>query len=406
VRPRSVATLFAVPTVTNQNTSRPQRADASIKQTDMRRVRYLDLEAQYEDIRTEVLAALGEICESGKFAQGPATSDFEAKFAAYCGVHHCVSLNSGTSALHLALRCLDIVPGDEVITVAMTFIGTAWAISYVGAKPVFVDIDPARRTMCPSKLETAITPRTKAIIPVHLYGMPAEMDRIKAIADRRGLPVIEDAAQAHGARYRDKRVGQFGQIACFSFYPSKNLGAYGEGGALVTNDASIAQRARSLRDHAQSQKYLHDEIGYNYRMDSFQAAVLAIKLKRLDAWNAARADRAAYYTELLGNSSYKLPTHFSDSECVWHCYVIEAPERHRVRSVLHEAGIETGVHYPVPVHLQKAYAHLGYKPGDLPVTERLCQHCLSLPIYPELSKEKIFTVASILLDLERERSPI
>jgi len=371
----------------------------------MERVPYLDLQAQYDSIRTEVLAALGEICESGWFAQGPATLDFEEKFAAYCGVGHCVSLNSGTSALHLALRCLDIGPGDEVITVAMTFIGTAWAISYVGAKPVFVDIDLARRTMCPTKLEAAITPRTKAIIPIHLYGMPAEMDRIKAIADRHGLPVIEDAAQAHGARYRDKRVGQFGKIACFSFYPSKNLGAYGEGGALVTDDASIAQRARSLRDHAQSQKYLHDEIGYNYRMDSFQAAVLAIKLKQLDAWNAARADRAAYYTELLANSSYRLPTHFSDSECVWHCYVIEAPERHRVRSVLHEAGIETAVHYPVPVHLQKAYAHLGYKPGDLPVTETLCQHCLSLPIYPELSKEKIFTVASTLLDLERQRSP-
>jgi dTDP-4-amino-4,6-dideoxygalactose transaminase len=370
----------------------------------MDRVPYLDLQAQYNSIRTEVLAALGEICESGRFAQGPATLDFEEKFAAYCGVDHCVSVNSGTSALHLALRCLNVGPGDEVITVAMTFIGTAWAISYIGAKPVFVDIDPARRTMCPAKLEAAITPRTKAIVPVHLFGMPAEMDRIKAIADRHGLPIIEDAAQAHGARYRGTRVGQFGKTACFSFYPSKNLGAYGEGGALVTNDASIAQRARSLRDHAQSQKYLHDEIGYNYRMDSFQAAVLAIKLKRLDAWNAARADYAAHYTELLANSSYKLPTHFSDSECVWHCYVIEAPERHRVRSVLHEAGIETAVHYPVPVHLQKAYAHLGYKPGDLPVTETLCQHCLSLPIYPELSKEKIFTVVSTLLDLERQRS--
>jgi dTDP-4-amino-4,6-dideoxygalactose transaminase len=367
----------------------------------MERVPYLDLEAQYDSIRTEVLTALEGICQSGRFAQGPATSDFEEKFAAYCGVNHCVSLNSGTSALHLALRCLDIGPGDEVITVGLTFIATAWAISYVGATPVFADIDPGRRTMCPTNLEAAITPRTKAIIPVHLYGMPAEMDRIKAVADRHRLPIIEDAAQAHGARYRGKPVGQFGQIACFSFYPSKNLGACGEGGALVTNDASIAQRARSLRDHAQSQKYLHDEIGYNYRMDSFQAAVLAIKLKRLDGWNTARADRAAYYTELLSNSTYRLPMHFSDSECVWHCYVIETPERDRVRCVLQDAGIETAVHYPVPVHLQKVYAHLGYKPGDLPVTETLCQRCLSLPIYPELSKEKIMTIASILLDLER-----
>jgi dTDP-4-amino-4,6-dideoxygalactose transaminase len=385
----------------DKKTSQPENARSLLKQSNMEPVRYLDLEAQYDGIRTEVLAALRKICETTKFAQGPATSDFETKFAAYCGVDHCVSLNSGTSALHLALRCLDVGPGDEVITVGMTFIGTAWAISYVGATPVFVDIDPARRTMCPAKLEAAITPRTKAIIPVHLYGMPAEMDRIKAIADRHGLPIIEDAAQAHGARYRGKRVGQFGQIACFSFYPSKNLGAYGEGGALVTNDASIARRARSLRDHAQSQKYLHGEVGYNYRMDSFQAAVLAIKLERLDDWNIARADCAAYYTELLKDSAYKVPMHFSDSECVWHCYVIETPERDRVRAALHDRGIETAIHYPVPVHLQKAYAHLGYKRGDLPVTEQLCQHCLSLPIYPELPKEKIFTVASVLLDLER-----
>ena len=221
----------------------------------METVPYLDLRAQYRALRSEVLRALEEICESTAFAQGPATSKFEAEFAAYCGIDHCVSLNSGTSALHLALRCLDVGPGDEVVTVSMTFIATAWAISYVGATPVFVDIDPVRRTLNPDKLEAAITSRTKAIIPVHLYGMPAEMDRIMAIAEQHGVPVIEDAAQAHGARYQGRRVGQFGQIACFSFYPGKNLGAYGEGGALITNDASIARRARSLRDHAQSQKY-------------------------------------------------------------------------------------------------------------------------------------------------------
>ena len=366
----------------------------------MEAVPYLDLQAQYDGIRTEVLTALREICESSKFAQGPGTADFEAKFAAYCGVDHCVSSNSGTSALHLALRCLDVGPGDEVVTVSMTFIATAWAITYVGATPVFVDIDPVRRTLNPDNLEAAITSRTKAIIPVHLYGMPAEMDRIMAIADRHGLPVIEDSAQAHGAKYRNKRIGQFGQIACFSFYPSKNLGAYGEGGALITNDASKAQRARSLRDHAQSQKYLHDEIGYNYRMDSFQGAVLTIKLKHLDEWNTARIDRARLYTELLKDSLYKLPAHISDSEGVWHCYVIETPERDRVRSALQEVGIQSAVHYPVPIHLQKAYAHLGYRSGDLPVTEALCEQCLSLPIYPELSREKISRVASVLLDLE------
>ena len=366
----------------------------------METVPYLDLRAQYRPLRNEVLSALEEICESTSFAQGQATLEFDTKFAAYCGVNHSVSVNSGTSALHLALRCLDVGPGDEVVTVSMSFIATAWAISYVGATPVFVDIDPARRTLNPDNLEAAITSRTKAIIPVHLYGTPAEMDRIMAIAERHGVPVIEDAAQSHGATYRGKRVGQFGRIACFSFYPSKNLGAYGEGGALVTNDASIAHRARSLRDHAQGQKYLHDEIGYNYRMDSFQAAVLSIKLKHLDEWNTARIDRARQYTELLKESSYKLPAHMSDSESVWHCYVIETPERDRVRSGLQDVGIQSAVHYPVPIHLQKAYAHLGYRSGDLPVTEALCDHCLSLPIYPELSKEKISRVASVLLDLQ------
>lgn len=366
----------------------------------METVPYLDLQAQYRTLSSEVLSELEKICESTSFAQGPATSQFEVEFAAYCGVDHCVSLNSGTSALHLALRCLDVGPGDEVVTVSMTFIATAWAISYVGATPVFVDIDPVRRTLNPDNLEAAITSRTKVIMPVHLYGMPAEMDRINEIAERHGVPVIEDSAQAHGARYRGRRVGQFGQIACFSFYPGKNLGAYGEGGALVTNDASIAHRARSLRDHAQSQRYLHDEIGYNYRMDSFQGAVLSIKLKHLDEWNTARVESARYYTELLKDSSYKLPAHISDSECVWHCYVIDTPQRDRVRSALQDAGIQSAIHYPVPVHLQKAYAHLDYRSGDLPVTEALCEHCLSLPIYPELSKEKMSRVASVLLDLE------
>ena len=366
----------------------------------MESIPYLDLGAQYQPLRSEVLKALEEVCESTGFAQGPATSQFEREFAAYCGVDHCVSVNSGTSALHLALRCLDVGPGDEVVTVSMTFIATAWAISYVGATPVFVDIDPVRRTLNPDKLEAAITARTKAIMPVHLYGMPAQMDRIMAIAERHGVPVIEDAAQAHGAKYRGKRVGQFGQLACFSFYPSKNLGAYGEAGALITNDASMARRARSLRDHAQSQKYLHDEVGYNYRMDGFQGAVLAIKLKHLDKWNEARIACAQRYTELLKDSSYKLPAEISDSECVWHCYVIETPERDRVRSALQDVGIQTAVHYPVPVHLQKPYAELGYQSGDLPVTEALCEECLSLPIYPELSKEKISRVATALLDLQ------
>lgn len=376
------------------------RAGLELNQSHMENVPYLDLRSQYRPLRSEILSALEDVCESTSFAQGGATSKFEDQFADYCGVDHCVTLNSGTSALHLALRCLDVGPGDEVITVSMTFIATAWAISYVDATPVFVDIDPVRRTLDPDKLEAAITARTKAIIPVHVYGMPAEMDRIMSIANQHKLPVIEDAAQAHGAKYQNKRVGQFGQIACFSFYPGKNLGAYGEGGALITNNASLAQRARSLRDHAQTQRYFHDEIGYNYRMDSFQGAVLAIKLRHLDEWNAARKNCAQLYTELLQNSSYKVPAHISNSECVWHCYVIETTERDRIRSGLQDAGIQSAVHYPLPVHLQKAYAHLGYKTGDLPVTEALCEQCLSLPIYPELSKEKISRIASVLLDLE------
>lgn len=359
-------------------------------------VPYVDLQAQYRSIRSEVLKALEEVCESARFVQGPWISKFEEEFAGYCGVSYCVSLNSGTSALHLALRCLDIGPGDEVITVAMSFIATAWAISYVGATPVFVDIDAARRTMSPTKLEAAITPRTKAIIPVHLYGMPAEMDRINAIAAQYGIPVIEDAAQAHGARYRGKRVGQFGRIACFSFYPSKNLGAYGEGGALIANDTSIAERARSLRDHAQSERYFHDEIGYNYRMDSIQAAVLAINLKHLDSWNTTRAGRAACYGKQLRDSPYKLPASFPDCECVWHCYVIECQDRNRVRHALQEADIETGLHYPLPIHLQKAYAFLGYRRGDLPVTEALCDRCLSLPMSAELTDEQLSAVVSAL----------
>jgi dTDP-4-amino-4,6-dideoxygalactose transaminase len=360
------------------------------------KVPYLDLKAQYHSIRDELKVAWEEICESSRFAQGPAAQQFEREFAAYCGVSQGVSLNSGTSALHLALRCLDVGPGDEVITVSMTFIATVWAISYVGARPVFVDIDPARRTLDPAKLEAAITPRTKTIIPVHLFGMPADLNPILTIAAKHGIPVIEDAAQAHGARYHGKRVGQFGLAACFSFYPGKNLGAYGEGGALVTNDTKLAARARSLREHGQSQRYYHDELGYNYRMDSLQGAVLSIKLRSLDAGNRARAAHAKRYSELLAGSACVTPASFPDSECVWHCYVVEAPNREQVRAQLAGMGIDTAVHYPVPVHLQKAYASLGHKPGDLPMTEALCHRCLSLPMYPELTDEQLTAVASAL----------
>jgi dTDP-4-amino-4,6-dideoxygalactose transaminase len=360
------------------------------------KVPYSDLPGEFDEIGDEVLPEFERISRSGRFAQGPPTALFESEFATYCGVDHCVSVNSGCSALHLALRCLNIGPGDEVITVAMTFIATAWAISYVGARPVFVDIDPQRRTMDPAKLKAAITPATKAIMPVHLYGMPAEMEAICAIASDAGIPVVEDAAQAHGARYQGKRVGQFGQIACFSFYPGKNLGAYGEGGALATNDEQIARRAKALRDHAQSQRYFHDEIGYNYRMDSLQGAVLSIKLKRLDHWNALRNQHALRYDQCLSELSCARPALFSDSECVWHCYVIECDDRDNVRRQLTDLGVETGLQYPLPVHLQKAYKNLGYNPGDLPVSEALCDRCLSLPIFPGLTDDHISAVTTAL----------
>jgi dTDP-4-amino-4,6-dideoxygalactose transaminase len=362
----------------------------------MTRVPYLDLKAQYTTIRAEVQAALAEVCDSARFAQGPPTQAFEQEFATYCETTHCVSLNSGTSALHLALRCLNIGPGDEVITTPFTFIATAWAINYVGATPVFVDIDVVRRTLDPAKLEAAVTPRTKAIMPVHIFGTPADIDSINAVATKHELPVVEDAAQAHGARYKGKRVGQFGAISCFSYYPTKNLGAYGEGGALLANDATLATRARFLREHAQSARYVHEEVGYNYRMDSLQAAVLRVKLKRLDAWNATRAAHARRYTELLAGTSYGLPAVPTDSDPVWHCYVIECEHRDRVRAALANAGIDTAINYPLPLHLQPVYRSLGYHRGDLPVAERLCEHCLSLPIYPELFPEQLNAVVRAL----------
>lgn len=357
------------------------------------KIPYLDLHSQYNAMREEALASLEAVCESTRFAQGPTTAEFEKAFAAYCGVEHCVSVNSGTSALHLAMRLLNIGPGDEVITVPMTFIATTWAISYAGARPIFVDIDPERRTMDPARLKKAITPRTKAILPVHLFGQPADMEPILHIAGQHDIPVIEDAAQAHGALYKGRRVGQLGAIGCFSFYPGKNLGAYGEGGALVTNDTRFAARARALRDHGQSQRYYHDEIGYNYRMDSFQAAILNIKLGKLDEWNAARVRHARAYAELLKDAHVRAPTLFEDSTSVWHCYVIECDERDEVRSRLSDMGVETGIHYPVPVHLQRAYESLGHRLGDFPITEEFSRRCLSLPLYPELTEAQVRDVA-------------
>ncbi len=358
------------------------------------RIPLLDLRAQYHAIRDEACAMFDKIAESTAYAQGPATVTFEEEFARMCGVDHCVTVNTGTSALHLALRCLDIGPGDEVITVPMTFIATAWAVYYVGAKPVFVDIDPARRTMDPALLEKAITPRTKAIIPVHLYGQMADMKPILEIARRHDIPVIEDACQAHGATYEGKRAGAHGCMAAFSFYPGKNLGGLGEGGGLVTNSETYAMRSRRLRNHAQGERYYHDEVGYNYRMDTLQAAMLSLKLKHLERWNIARAFRAMRYHELLADLPLTLPTKFEDSQSVWHCYVIESDRRDAIRQSLTDANIDSGLHYPMPLHLQKACADLGHKQGDFPHTERLSERCLSLPMYAELSDEQVQRVAA------------
>lgn len=345
------------------------------------------------------MPALRQVCENCTFTLGPTVKAFEERFARYCAAAHCVAVNSGTSALHLALRCLDIGPGDEVITVPMTFVATAWAINYVGATPVFVDIDPATRTMDAARLAAAITERTRAILPVHLYGQPADMDRILRIAEQHGLPVVEDAAQAHGARCRERRVGGLGRVGCFSFYPGKNLGAYGEGGALVTNDPALADKAGALRDHGQRQKHRHETIGYNYRMSGFQGAVLGIKLKYLDQWNANRRAHAAQYVErLAGMPQMGLPLIDDELESVFHLFVVEVNERERVAAQLKSAGVDTALHYPVPVHLQPAYRHLGLQAGSFPVSERLAQRCLSLPMFPELTEEQIDYVCAQLRD--------
>lgn len=362
----------------------------------LERIPLLDLRAQYHVIRDEARAAFDEIAESTAYAQGPATKTFEEEFATWCGVKECVSVNTGTSALHLALRCLDITHGDEVITVPMTFAATAWAIYYVGAKPVFVDIDPVRRTMDPAQLERAITPRTKAIIPVHLYGQTADMEPLLDIADTYGIPVVEDACQAHGAMYQGRKAGSLGELACFSFYPGKNLGALGEGGALVTSNATYAERARQLRNHGQSERYFHDEVGYNYRMDTLQAAMLSLKLKHLDRWNLARAFRAVRYKELLEGLPVTLPTHYADAQSVHHCYVIESERRDDLRAALTAANIDSGLHYPVPLHLQRACRNLGYSKGQFPHSEALARNCLSLPMFAELTDAQMERVASTL----------
>lgn len=356
-------------------------------------VPYLDLPAQMQPLRAEINTAIARTLDQCSFCLGPDVTQFETDFARYCQAAHCVAFNSGTSALHVALRLLDLGPGDEVITTPMTFVATSWAISYVGAKPVYVDIDDATFNLDPRQVERAITPKTKAVMPVHLYGHPADLDPLLDICRRRHLHLVEDAAQAHGAKYKGKIVGTTGIMSGFSFYPGKNLGAYGEGGALLTSDAALAKRARSLREHGSTQRYYHDEIGYNYRMEGIQGAVLGVKLKHLDTWTRERRRVAHRYHQLLADTPLKLPREAEFAQSAWHLYVVRHPRRDELKQHLQDYHIGCALHYPLPLHLQKAYAYLGHKPGDFPVAEQAARECLSLPIYPELTDAQIQRVA-------------
>ncbi len=359
-------------------------------------VPYFDLNGQTKSIRAELDRAIAEQLDRGSFCLGPAVEAFEKDFAAYVGVKHALGFNSGTSALHVAVRLLDLKPGDEIISTPYTFVATSWAIAYCNVKPVYVDIDPATMNIDPAKIEAAITSRTKAIMPVHLYGHPCDMEPIVAICKKHNLALIEDVAQAHGAKYRGQGVGTFGQTACFSFYPGKNLGACGEGGALVTNDPAACKRSRALREHGSYERYYHDEIGYNYRMEGIQGAALGVKLKKLPEWTARRRAIAHRYHELLAGTPLTLPKEASYAESVYHLYVVRHAKRDALREFLTKRGVGCALHYPLPCHLQKCFADLGYKVGAFPIAEKAARECLSLPIFPELTDAQVDTVAATI----------
>ncbi|PDT07707.1 MULTISPECIES: DegT/DnrJ/EryC1/StrS family aminotransferase [unclassified Rhizobium] len=358
---------------------------------------FLDIKAQYQSIKGEIDAAVLGVLASGQYVLGEEVLRFEQEFADYCDVKHAIAVNTGTSALHLALLAAGIGPGDEVITVPFTFVATVSAICYAGARPVFVDVEPVTLTMDPAEIEAKITSRTKAIIPVHLYGQMADMDAIKAIADRHGIPVIEDACQAHGALYKGRRAGSIGVSGCFSFYPGKNLGACGEGGLVVTDNDDHAKTMRMLRDWGQEQRYHHLLKGFNYRMDAIQGAILRVKLRHLEDWTEARRAHARRYSSLLaGLAHLKLPAETADRRHVYHVYAVRSADREGLQRMLSAEGIPSGLHYPIPVHLQKAHADLGYRAGDFPVSEAAAREVLSLPIYPEMPSRHIDQVAAAL----------
>ena len=359
---------------------------------------FLDLKAQYRSIKPEIEAAVASVLDSGQFVLGPEVAAFEREFAQYSGAAHGIAVNTGTSALHLALLAAGVGAGDEVITVPFTFVATVAAIGYTGARPVFVDIDPVTFTMDPARLEAAITPRTKAIVPVHLYGQMADMDPIMEVAKRHGLAVIEDACQAHGAYYKGRRAGSIGDLACFSFYPGKNLGACGEGGIVLTSNPQHDRAVRLLRDWGAEHKYHHVVKGFNYRMEGLQGAILRVKLRHLDAWTEGRRRCAAHYAELLADSPVQAPREAAYGRHVYHVYAVRTADRTQLKAALDAAGIQWNIHYPVPVHLQPAWAELGYRAGDFPLSEAAANEVLSLPMYPELGADAVARVAAAVCE--------
>jgi dTDP-4-amino-4,6-dideoxygalactose transaminase len=388
VTPSSIMNVQSVP--------RSERPAKSSRET----IPFVDLKAQYRSVKDEILPAIARVLESGQFVLGEEVAAFEREFAAYCGTTHAVGVNTGTSALHLALLAAGVGPGDEVITVGHTFVATVAAVVYTGARPVLVDIDPISYTMDPAQLEIAITPRTKAIVPVHLYGQTADMDPILDVARRHNLVVVEDACQAHGAEYKGRRAGSLGDMGCFSFYPGKNLGAYGEGGAVTTNNPDYARTLRMYRDWGAEKRYHHILKGYNYRLEGIQGAILRIKLRRLEEWTEARRRCADAYDGLLAWTGLGIPTAPPDRRHVYHLYVIRSPRRDPLQRHLQENQVQTGIHYPIPVHLQPAHADLGYRPGDLPHTERAANEILSLPMFPELTADQQEIVSNLVKDFE------
>jgi dTDP-4-amino-4,6-dideoxygalactose transaminase len=357
----------------------------------------VDLARQYKTIKPEIQAALNRTLENTDFIMGRDISDLETEFAAFSQVDHVIGVASGTAAIHLALYALGIGRGDEVITTPHTFIATVEPIFWLGAKPVFVDVHSEYATLDPAKLEAAITPRTKAIMPVHLYGQCAQMDEIREIAAHHGIPVVEDAAQAQGAIYKGRSAGTLGAVACFSFYPGKNLGAYGDAGAITTNDAGLAARLRQLRNHGRMSKYEHIEVGFGERLDTIQASILRVKLAHLDAWNESRRRLAAMYDTALGGiPDVKTPTINPDCQSIYHLYVIKHSQRDALAAHLKAHGIQTGVHYPVPLHLQPALKDMGFQKGDFPITEQLSEAILSLPIFPEMTGSEVEMVVDAI----------